>query len=477
MSARVYQGYAKNKVMEHPFLIPIFMLQTLIATFIANFITIFGITLVIGIIPAGVQKNLKRFAYVAAIISLVLGIVGAVLDVFLEFWHVSLDNNGVKVVFDGVPRNIDLGIQLDGPTEESGRKRGDIVLDGVIQAIRERKSSDPRDRSYALYGVLRNLGIGLTAPDYTKPTSQVYYQLLADLLRWQPKLLNLMLDVNGNPLPGSPSWVPDWSSAADRNWIDLGYIYSWADPQGSLSPGLFDQRAGSVVVLNGNRLTVRASLQGSVHFVTDRFLPSTISSLGSRDFFVPLSLMANASSLAHWIASISQRAPNLDSYRHIYQVVSSVLRGTPYASVNTERDVDYNGPSFENWFRVMSTIRPTVFDQELEISMHERHEHLRSHILTQPQFGTILRYTADVCNDLAGKRVLFTTTDGYAGSGPEAMMENDYIAVIAGVALPMILRPTKHNAALYSVVGPACIHGLMGSAGLSIHEMSEIVLV
>ncbi|KAJ8125161.1 hypothetical protein O1611_g8478 [Lasiodiplodia mahajangana] len=476
MSARAYQEYAKNKVMEHPFLIPIFMMQTLIATFVANFITIFSITLVIGIIPAGAQKNLKRFAYIGAIIALVLGIVGAFLDVFLEFWRVSFDNSGIKITFDGVPRNIDLGIRLDDSTE-SGRKRGDIVLDGVIQAIRERKSSDPRDRSYALYGVLRNLGIGLTAPDYTKPTSQLYHQLLADLLRWQPKLLNLMLDVNGNPLPGSPSWVPDWGSAADRNWIDLSYIYSWADPQEGPSYRVFEQTAGSVVILNGNRLTVRASFQGSIHFVSDRFLSSNVSSLGAKDFFVPLSLMSSASSLAHWIASIAQKSPNVDSYRHIYQVVSSVLRGTLYVSANTERNVDYNGPSFENWFRVMSTIRPTVFDRALNIPTHERHEHLRSHFLAQPQFGTVLRYTADVCNDLAGRRVLFTTSDGFAGSGPEGMLENDFIVVIAGVALPMILRRTRHNPALYSVVGPACIHGLMGSAGLSIHEMSEIVLV
>ncbi|KAI1130974.1 heterokaryon incompatibility protein-domain-containing protein [Nemania abortiva] len=477
MSARVYQHHAKSMITEHPFLTPIFMIQTVIATFIANFITIFGITLIIGIIPAGVQHNLKRFAYIIAIISLVLGIIGAFLETFLEFWRVSFHHDGVRVTFNGVPRNIDLGIRLDGAAE-SVRKRGDIVLDGVIQAIRERKSTDPRDRSYALYGVLRNLGIGLTAPDYTKPTSQVYHQLLADLLRWQPKLLNLMLDVNGNPLPGSPSWVPDWSTAADRNWIDLGYIYSWTDPQEDRSPRVIEQTAGSFVMLHGNKLTVRASFHGSVDFVCDRFLRTNISSFGARDFFVPLSLISSAFSLAQWIASVTQAVPNSDSYRHIYQVVSAVLRGTHYVSANTERDIDYNGPAFENWFRVMSTVKLTVFDGDLSISMRERHEHLRTHLLSQPEFGSVLRYTADVCNDLAGRRVLFTTSDGYAGSGPEEMMEGDRVAVIAGVALPMILRETRDNTSwYYSVVGPACIHGLMGGAGLSIHEMTEIVLV
>ncbi|KAI0875533.1 hypothetical protein GGS24DRAFT_499752 [Hypoxylon argillaceum] len=447
MSARAYQQHAKAMITHHSFLIPIFMVQTLIATFIANFITIFILILVVGLIPAGLRKTWKRFAYIGAIISLVLGLVVAFLETFFEFYHFSLPPtgfSGTNIVFNGGPRSLHLGIQL-GDAADTRRSRGDIVLNGVVQAIRERKSTDPRDRSYALYGVLRNLGIGLTSPDYTRTTSEVYQQLWADLLRWQPKLLNLMLDVNGNPLPGSPSWVPDWSSAASKNWIDLGYIYSWTDPPNEQSPRSTERTTGSIVILNGNELTVRAGFLGSISFVSEKFLSSDTSTFGARDVFVPFSLISSALSLAVWISSITQRTPNGEAYRHIYQVVSAVLRGTLYIPANAEHAVDYNGPSFENWFRVMSTIKPTVLSHNLDIPMPQRHEKLRSHLLAQPQFRSILRYTAEVCNDLAGRRVLLTTSDGYAGSGPEGILEGDHIAMIAGVALPMILRKTRHR--------------------------------
>jgi hypothetical protein len=46
----------------------------------------------------------------------------------------------------------------------------------ILSAIRFRKSSNPKDQSYAFYGILRNLGVRLASPDYAKPLGQVFHR-------------------------------------------------------------------------------------------------------------------------------------------------------------------------------------------------------------------------------------------------------------------------------------------------------------
>ncbi|KAK4448397.1 heterokaryon incompatibility protein-domain-containing protein [Podospora aff. communis PSN243] len=98
-------------------------------------------------------------------------------------------------------------------------------LAGIVQALRERRASEPKDRAYALGAVLRNLGINSPPPDYSKPLGQVYHELWLELLAFRPALVLLLVDT-GKRLSGAPSWVPDWSTAGQRAWLpSTTYIY------------------------------------------------------------------------------------------------------------------------------------------------------------------------------------------------------------------------------------------------------------
>ncbi|EMR80775.1 hypothetical protein ACHAPC_005558 [Botrytis cinerea] len=70
-----------------------------------------------------------------------------------------------------------------------------------------------------------------------------------------------------------------------------------------------------------------------------------------------------------------------------------------------------------------------------------------------------LQVMQEIYQSMLGKRSFLTTEDGEIGSGPSLMKVGDRIAHIAGVGVPMLLRPHEPVDGMgnyYSVVGPVC---------------------
>lgn len=76
-----------------------------------------------------------------------------------------------------------------------------------------------RDKSYAIYGVLRRLNIELEKPDYSRPLGDIYKELFIKLISWEYGL-NLLLESGLPGLANAPSWIPDWSIGTERTWLD-----------------------------------------------------------------------------------------------------------------------------------------------------------------------------------------------------------------------------------------------------------------
>ena len=74
------------------------------------------------------------------------------------------------------------------------------------------KCTDPRDRVYALLGLLdQKYDI---VPDYEKPVAEVYQEKFKSYMKKQHTYGNLKLLAYcemHDPASNSPSWVPDWS--------------------------------------------------------------------------------------------------------------------------------------------------------------------------------------------------------------------------------------------------------------------------
>jgi hypothetical protein len=475
-SVSAYQREAKGMIFGHLLWILFLPFAILVGSFVSTFLNFFIVVFVVGFIPAILCHTIVYFMYIDAIFSLVISIVIGLLEMAFEF--VRWRHGQPKL--SAMPRSINFGVEITRDSKDQ-RQSGDIFLDGVIKAIRERKSTNPRDRSYALYGVFRKLGIGSSAPDYTKSVGQVYQELFTSLIRWRPRLLSLMMDVNNDPLRGAPSWVPNWSTAAETNWIGSDYLYTRAKSTGPKADSTIPLQlntTGSFVILKGAEMTVRGKWRGSVSWASGPLQRIELSGIRGTQLLLSAELMAGALSLALWISYTVQNAPSIDAYLQLYQAVAAVITATAPPTSKKIRALNLSGSSFDNWYRVMSTIKETALSVGSRGSLQRRDEELRSHFLAQPQFWDVLTFTANICNYLAGRRNLFTTSEGYAGSGPEGMLEGDMIACIIGVPVPMVLRARKFDPTRYTVIGPAFIHGLMeAQRELTIPDCPEIVLV
>jgi hypothetical protein len=98
-----------------------------------------------------------------------------------------------------------------------------ITLPGIIHAVRSRIDTDPKDKSYSIYGVLRSLGVPLTRADYAKSQQQIYQELFVDLIKWNARSITLILDAGESGMPNAPSWVPNWYNIANQAWLDPRY--------------------------------------------------------------------------------------------------------------------------------------------------------------------------------------------------------------------------------------------------------------
>lgn len=72
-----------------------------------------------------------------------------------------------------------------------------------------------------------------------------------------------------------------------------------------------------------------------------------------------------------------------------------------------------------------------------------------------------LTFVRLVCEKFGGRRGLFFSMDGFMGSGPPHMEVGDKMAILDGVAVPMILRQDIENRNQFRVIGPSFMHGLM----------------
>ncbi len=96
---------------------------------------------------------------------------------------------------------------------------------GLYMLFGERENLAAKDRAFAIYGILKGLGVTPT-PRITASLLVVYTKtFFTDLLRWKPFYINLLVDV-GHPPPDTPSRVPDRCTIERRSWLKSSIVYN-----------------------------------------------------------------------------------------------------------------------------------------------------------------------------------------------------------------------------------------------------------
>lgn len=333
------------------------------------------------------------------------------------------------------------------------------ALNRIIQAVRNRTSSDPKDKSYGLYGVLESFGVPLSASDYQKTPEEVHQELFSDLLAWRGDFLRLLMDVradNGRPSEPTPTWVPPFHEVPLR-WLDPKYYSGENCYSASLTTSHVRAPA------EGSYLRVLIQWHGEVSSNSGPLGYSVSpekASMGSQELHYHLS------KFLHWFSCLRMKAPSTPAYESISDAVFPVLEGRV-------RQKGSAGEAFNEWYRTMMRLvgayEPLQFDNPEVID----------NALASIESNHMARdYFKQCCKSLTtARRNLFITSYGYLGSGPDTMIEGDLVALVLGLPVPMILRKAESGSPGYIVVGPAFVHGLMKGEDWFKNNLQEVILV
>jgi hypothetical protein len=443
-----------------------------------------------------------QIAYIILIWCLVSGIVAAPLVFAMNIvramtwrergkWNSSLRLWDLSGYYRWTIRG-KFGVYFAGGNETSS---ADIPVNGVIYALRERQTTEAKDRSYAAYAVLSRLGVKLVAPDYSKHLGLVYKEHFEQLILWNPGMLNLIIDVNGQQLAGAPSWVPNWATAAKTSWIGSPEAYDMTKLNSSshLMPQPQDmklcvvgQEIGIVAYSSGGFTTFGAELE----LEWSQWERSRQSDL-----------MVVALKFADWVRYIKSHVSTIPRYElTIPQLVSRVLslhyleneaarfirRPKPIIGLGEGQEtIALKGEKFDTWYRSVSTVPTRPLKRAMRLIPRDVDEVLFGQIFRSRdmdcRYNNVIRQlTTKLSNMLAGKRNIFVTTSGLVGSGCEKMQPTDSIYWIEGVSVPLALRPASsstESSVHFTVVGPVYVYGSMSEEIRDENQLVSITLV
>ncbi|KAK8190596.1 heterokaryon incompatibility protein-domain-containing protein [Phyllosticta capitalensis] len=345
-------------------------------------------------------------------------------------------------------RSIRLGIALPQDSLDSET----VCLSSIIEAIRNRDATDPKDRSFAVFGVLGRLNVNLPEPNYDKSLGHIYWELLTSLIRWQSRLVNLVVDASITQKfdDDAPSWVPNWDKTKDNIFYDPDRLYRPTDMNAT-----FGWTPAATV--EGKVLKVSGSLQDTVLLSSGEY--TSLSDQNEEDTFESAdedNLWDALYRFAHWIHFTRCNSTTL--YNSVPETVLRVLYGTvAWPPTPAQKR------GFDTAYRIMSSANLHIFTSFSEDK--EQHEAFRRHVEDDGYGSYAVSYMVYFINRyLSIGRTVFTTREGYVGAGPAQVTQNDQIALIAGVGVPMVLREQgedEEGSQLWVVVGPAFIPGYM----------------
>lgn len=106
----------------------------------------------------------------------------------------------------------------------SDSKNLDVVW--ILSSVSNKQCSDPKDRIFALNGILHALHLNshFPTPDYSKPVEQVYFEAAKACILQQQRLRVLLVAPSLDRNLGLPSWVPEWGQFSTNDHYGHEYL-------------------------------------------------------------------------------------------------------------------------------------------------------------------------------------------------------------------------------------------------------------
>lgn len=344
------------------------------------------------------------------------------------------------------------------------RKRPSKTADGVIRALRRRKASEPADRAHALGGIMASLGVRLITAVYSLDKNEVYFQLLVQLLRWNPELLVVIMDARA-PTAGRPSWVPSWDQLPEEGWVDDTYFQTTKQP--SRSSGRLHAARGSVAFakVDGRSLAVRGYVfdrvkwaSGEIHLASYADFREPFPSYSSP----VLGLLRN---LLEWTSLARLEATYDRLIVAAWKVFHIPWSGTP----------GQTSDGFKVFYGLL-----TRGASRLVGSSPEYAEDVAAALYGQVRASDqAMSALIEICRVIDKRRGIFFTRNGLLGTGTPLVRAGHDICLICGLPLPMVLQrddTASKRKETYRVVSASFIEGAMHGEYFR-RRVKELVLV
>jgi hypothetical protein len=350
------------------------------------------------------------------------------------------------------------------------REKGNYSRTFLYALIRSRvfKASDPRDKVYALLGLVGDAVKDKPSlrPEYgSSHVSDTYLLATKQLLEDADDLLILSCaEGQRQGLQAQislPSWVPDWTCEEVPGLGITGYTrYSAA---GSLPKYARVIEPPMTLELLGRKID-DISAQGE----------SKYSVLDKASFSGWLSIVLSLPVLYHtgedrlevfWRTLVTNTGGDPPKHpidgRYRYAFVSWIV-----SHLASKYNNNYQNPEFRSQLRQLANL--STSDQMQAFFSMQAHNHATLDRAT-------LEWTDPIADDYAATYshapylCLFRTTNGNLGVGSESLAEGDSIWVICGSRVPLILRDAGRGN--HQLVGASYLHGFMNRKSSDFNEV------
>ncbi|KAI0551876.1 heterokaryon incompatibility protein-domain-containing protein [Xylaria curta] len=311
------------------------------------------------------------------------------------------------------------------------RPRG-FTLNEIRSWFGDLNCEDPRDRVYAVLGLLHeNICLNIQ-PDYTKSAAQVYEELYTQYIKITLDLDFLSTCQLSDP-PSGPSWQPKWSfdtSVVREGFVETGMFLSghfhappYTPVDGKLK--VMGVSVGRIQRLRKNRTREILTYHDVIAHIRDvLFFPPRVISSDYISGGTLLDAFTRALSLDLFEENFSPTRKELPGLSNSSELLREILGETDLLSETLED--------------------PDTFS-----------------ILNPRNFSNFLSQARDV---LQG-RCIYDTEEGFVGLAPLKAESGDEVCVIVGCnSAPVVLRPVGGDE--YILVGGCYISGIEGGEAL-----------
>ncbi|KAK4673982.1 hypothetical protein QC763_116550 [Podospora pseudopauciseta] len=316
-----------------------------------------------------------------------------------------------------------------------------VSLLPLLRQFRIRNATDPRDKVYALIGMVQYWGgQHKIAPDYNLDVTNVYWQVSITVIKNMQSLEVLCGTPNatsdGDPRlthPGHPSWVIDWSyrpSATENIRLETQGFY---DASSRLPPGQVRLHGRLLLEVEGVELD-------RIHWVCDEVVNSHHGRDGGARRWREV-----VKSWEELVAEVlgDDNRPYAGGGTVGNAFWRTICGNIEYTHAGISLAGDDVSSAYAKWRSVDFHHRRTtsiVGDHLQEPVFNAKYGMTEKELESEKRnaFHYAVRFA---CSD----RKFFITDKGYIGTGPRGVSSGDRVSVVSGSRVPLILRPSTQE--------------------------------